>query len=81
MGKKNKGLEEKIIPIALIVCVLLFFAVVDYSWSKTFAMPLPHSTCGWYYIGDSIVTDCGYKITDGCPNCGRKIRISEQEAP
>ena len=77
--KKNRELKEKIMPVILIAMFLMFFATVYYSWCNTFAMPIPHSTCGWYYIGDSIVTDCGYKITDGCPNCGRKIRISEQE--
>ena len=79
MKRKYEEFKEKIQLVILIAMISVFLAAVDHAYCNTFAKPIPHSTCGWYYIGDSIITDCGYKITDGCPNCGKKINISESE--
>ena len=70
--------KEKVIPVAIIFMMVVYLAAIIYA-IDSHAQPIPHSTCEWHYIGDTIVTVCGYKITDGCPFCAKKILILESE--
>lgn len=66
--------------IAYIKAIILYLLLHLTFWSAVIvninAKGIPHSKCVWYYIGENITTDCGYKIVDGCPNCGRNIYIN-----
>lgn len=65
----------------MIVTIFLIFIFWSLFTIKAVAKGIPNSKCEWHYIGESIVTSCGYKIVDGCPKCGREIYvyISEEE--
>lgn len=69
------SINKRKIILSVIFFIFLFWSVVI----EVLAKPIPHTACEWHYIGDTIITDCGYKITDGCPKCGREIRIFEKE--
>ena len=66
--------KENVMPVSIILMIAVYIAAILYA-IDSHAMPIPHSICEWHYIGDTIVTDCGYKITDGCPFCAKKILI------
>lgn len=70
------SIKKRKIVLSVIFFIFLFWSVFAI---KVLAKPIPHTACEWHYIGDTIITDCGYKITDGCPKCGREIRIFEKE--
>lgn len=69
--------KHKII-LSIIFLTLLLWLVFTIN---AVAKGIPNSKCEWHFIGETIVTDCGYKIVDGCPNCGKEIYvyISEEE--
>lgn len=70
--------KEKVMPATIILMIAVYIVAVLYA-IDSHAKPIPHSICEWHYIGDTIVTDCGHKITDGCPFCAKKILIVESE--
>ena len=77
MRKKVKKVID--IKLASIILMIVIYMVALLYAIDSHARPIPHSICEWYYIGDTITTDCGYKITDGCPFCAKKILILESE--
>ena len=60
-----------------ILSILLSWILIGFN-NFVIAKPIPGLLgCKWHYINDVMYTDCGHKMTDGCPYCGKKLFYME----
>lgn len=67
-------MKDKIKWILLTIIVIIFWLLACFPEQ---AKGIPNTKCEWHYINDTIITECGYKIVDGCPKCGKEIYLEE----
>lgn len=68
-------INTKMVIVYIGLAILMWYALAI----NLIARGIPNSKCEWYYSNDYVITSCGYKMVDGCPQCGKEIYIHMSE--